>query len=404
MATVSATVTPTVDPVTPAPLPLDELVGIEPLLTDEERGWRDRARRLARDVLAPSIERDFDEARLRDELIPAIAEAGLLGMHLRGHGCAGAGAVSYGLACAEIEAVDSSWRTLVSVQGSLAMSAIAMFGSEEQKASLLPRMARGELLGCFGLTEPQGGSDPGGMTTAAVRDGDDWVIDGAKRWIGLASIADVCVLWARTDEGIRGFVVDTASPGFTATPIEGKRSMRASVQCDIRLEGLRIPDSARLPGATGLSAALRCLNEARYGIVWGVTGAARACLQAAVDRSIGREVFGRPVGAMQLTQGKLADMLVAYETSVLLALHLGRAKEAGRLRPEQISIGKLNNVREAQRIARTARTILGGDGITDEFPVMRHMANLESVQTYEGTDEIHALVLGRALTGLSAFG
>lgn len=382
---------------------IDALFSLDPWLTEEQRGWRATAREVAQSVLAPHIDADFEAAILREELIPAIAASGLLGMHISGYGCAGADPISYGLACLELEAVDSGWRTFVSVQGSLAMSAIAKFGSEEQKNDLLPRMAEGSVLGCFALTEPTGGSDPAGMTTTAVRDGDDWVISGAKRWIGLASLADVAIVWARTDEGIRGFIVDTTSAGFTATPIAGKLSMRASVQCDIRFDGVRVPESSRLPLADGLKAPLSCLNEARYGIVWGVMGAARSCLEVAIDRATSREVFGRPIGSMQLTQAKLADMFVEYEKGLLLALSIGQAKDAGRLRPDQISVGKLNNVREAQRIARTARGILGGDGITSEFPVMRHMANLESVATYEGTEEIHQLVIGRALTGIAAF-
>ncbi len=381
-----------------------ELTGFDALLRPEELAWRERARRVAAEAIAPHIDADFEAARFRAEVVPALAEAGLLGMHLQGYGCAGAGAVSYGLACLELEAVDSAWRTFVSVQGSLAMSAIAKHGSEEQRQRWLPPMARGELIGCFGLTEPHGGSDPAGMTTRAVRDGSDWVITGAKRWIGLASLADVAVIWAATDDGIRGFLVPTATPGFRATAIGGKLSMRASVQAEIALDGVRVGADALLPGSErGLGAALACLGEARFGIVWGVMGAARSCLEVAVERSRSRVVFGRPIGAMQLTQAKLADMLLEYEKGLLLALHLGRRKEEGALDPVQISVGKLNNVREAQRIARAARTILGGDGITDAFPVMRHLANLESVQTYEGTDEIHALVIGRALTGESAF-
>jgi glutaryl-CoA dehydrogenase len=287
------------------------------------------------------------------------------------------------------------------------MSAIAKHGSEEQKQEWLPRMARGEAIGCFGLTEPQGGSDPAGMTTTARRDGSgegaDWVIDGAKRWIGLASVAQVAVIWAQTDDGVRGFLVPTDTPGFTATPIAGKLSMRASIQCDIALDGVRVTADAMLPGARGLSGPFACLNEARYGIVWGAMGAARSCLEAAISRATSREVFGRPIGANQLIQAKLADMTVEYEKGMLLALHLGRLKDRGVLTPVQISVGKLNSVREALDIAREARAILGGDGVTSEFPVMRHLANLESVRSYEGTDEIHQLVIGRALTGLNAF-
>jgi glutaryl-CoA dehydrogenase len=285
------------------------------------------------------------------------------------------------------------------------MSAIHKHGSAEQKARWLPSMARGEVIGCFGLTEPAGGSDPAAMTTTARRDGDEWVIDGAKRWIGLASIADIAVIWAKDlDDGVvRGFLVPTNTPGFTAKPITGKLSMRASIQCDVALDGVRVEASAVLPGASGLSGPFSCLNEARYGIVWGAMGAARSCLDAALLRARSREVFGAPIGGRQLVQATLADMFVEYEKGILLAMHLGRLKDRGALTPVQISVGKLNNVREAIGIAGHARSILGGDGITSEFPVMRHMANLESVRTYEGTDEIHQLVLGRELTGLAAF-
>ncbi len=382
---------------------LDDAFSIDPLLSEEERGWRSRARDFAGEHILPVIEQDFEDRYFRAELIGRLGQAGFLGMHLKDEGCAGAGAVSYGLVCHELEAADSGWRTFVSVQGSLAMSAISKFGSDEQKAEWLPRMARGDAVGCFALTEPEGGSDPAGMRTHATRDGDDWVITGSKRWIGLASIAAVAIVWAATDDGVRGFVVPTDTPGFAATPIDGKLSMRASIQCDVQLDEVRVPAAALLPGARGLSGPFSCLNEARYGIVWGAMGAARTCLDVSIERATTREVFGRPIGANQLIQQKLADMLVEYEKGMLLALHLGRLKEAGTLTPTQISVGKLNSVREALAIAREARTILGGDGITSEFPVMRHMANLESVRTYEGTDEIHTLVLGRALTGLPAF-
>jgi glutaryl-CoA dehydrogenase len=383
---------------------LESVFDLDALLTEEERGWRRTAAAVAAEHIAPVIDADHENAYFRREIIPHLAEAGLLGLHLTGYGCAGAGAVSYGLVCHELEAVDSSWRTFVSVQGSLAMSAIAKHGSEEQKQEWLPRMAAGETIGCFALTEPQGGSDPAAMTTRARRDRGGWVIDGAKRWIGLASLAGVAVVWAKDERDVvRGFLVPTQTPGFEATPITGKLAMRASVQCDIRLDGVRLPDSALLPNAKGLSAPFQCLNEARYGIVWGAMGAARSCLEAAVVRSRSREVFGAPIGSRQLVQAKLADMFVEYEKGVLTALHLGRLKEAGTLTPAQISVGKLNSVREALEIAHTARALLGGDGITSEFPVMRHAANLEAVRTYEGTDEIHQLVIGRALTGIAAF-
>ncbi|MGN7859877.1 acyl-CoA dehydrogenase family protein [Microbacterium sp. 22303] len=390
---------------------IDAVFDLDALLTPEERDWQLRARAFAQERILPVIEEDFENAHFRRELIAELGAGGFLGMHLTGYGCAGAGAVSYGLACLELEAADSGWRTFVSVQGSLAMSAIAKYGSEQQKQAWLPRMATGDAVGCFALTEPQGGSDPAAMITTARQEGDGWVLDGAKRWIGLASLADVAVVWARVDDpafgdggrAVRGFLVPTTTPGFTATPITGKLSMRASVQCDVALESVRLPADAMLPGAEGLSGPFGCLNEARYGIIWGAMGAARSCLEAALDRSTSREVFGKPIGANQLTQAKLADMLVEVEKGVLLALHLGRLKERGALTAAQISVGKLNSVREALEIAHQARTILAGDGITNAYPVMRHAANLESVRTYEGTDEIHQLVIGRALTGLSAF-
>jgi glutaryl-CoA dehydrogenase len=328
---------------------------------------------------------------------------GLLGMHLQGYGCAGRSAVEYGIAAMELEAGDSGLRTFVSVQGSLAMSAIHKHGSEEQKQQWLPRMAAGEAIGCFGLTEPDSGSDPSSMTTFAARDGDDWVLNGAKRWIGLASIADVAIIWARTDEGVRGFVVPTDTPGFTATPIPQKLSMRASIQCDIDLVDVRLPADAVLPGVTGLRGPFSCLNEARYGIVWGVLGAARDSYETALEYSGRRLQFNRPIASFQLTQQKLVDMALEIGKGTLLALHLGRLKDAGALEPHQISAGKLNNTREAIRIAREARTILGGNGITAEYSPLRHAANLESVRTYEGTDEVHTLVLGQHLTGIAAF-
>ena len=384
---------------------VDTVFALDELLTADERAWQLKARAFATDRILPVIDDDFENKFFRRELVGDLGAAGFLGMQLTGYGCAGAGPVAYGVVCQELESADSSWRTFVSVQGSLAMTAIHMHGSEEQKAEWLPRMARGESIGCFGLTEPSGGSDPGSMQTTARREGGDWVIDGTKRWIGLASIADIAVIWAKdaADGVVRGFLVPTSTPGFAATPIDGKLSMRASIQCDVVLDGVRVPESAMLPGAHGLSGPFACLNEARFGIVWGAMGAARSCLEAALGRARTREVFGHPIGSRQLIQAQLADMFVEYEKGVLLALHLGRLKERGALTPAQISVGKLNNVREALRIAQTARSILGGDGITSAFPVMRHLANLESVRTYEGTDEIHQLVLGRELTGLSAF-
>ena len=381
----------------------DEVFDFHALLSPEEKEWAMKARDFAQTQIRPVIEDDFDKKYFRKELIPLIAQQGFLGMHIKGYGCAGASAVSYGLVCLEMEAVDSGWRTFVSVQGSLAMSAISKYGTEEQKNYWLPQMAKGEKLGCFGLTEPHGGSDPANMKTTAVLEGDTWVLNGAKRWIGLATVADLCIVWAMTDEGVRGFIVPTDTPGFVATAIDGKLAMRASIQCDIELTDVRLPADAILPGAQGLSGPFGCLNEARYGIIWGAMGAARACLDAAISRSKEREVFGKAIGSFQITQAKLADMTLEYEKGVLLALHIGRQKDAGTLNLAQISVGKLNSVREALKIAREARTILGGDGITGEFPVMRHMANLEAVRTYEGTDEIHQLVIGRALTGLNAF-
>jgi glutaryl-CoA dehydrogenase len=381
----------------------DDVFILDALLTESEQHWQQKARAFAQTRIAPHVEADFDAKYFRAELVPEIAAQGFFGMHIHGYGCAGASPVAYGLVCLELEAVDSGWRTLVSVQGSLAMSAISKYGSEEQKQHWLPQMAAGQKLGCFGLTEPHGGSDPGNMQTRATRDAGSWVINGAKRWIGLASIADVCVLWAMTDEGVRGFLVPTTTPGFEATVIDGKRAFASSIQCDIVLTDVRVPDSAMLPGARGLSGPFGCLNEARFGIIFGVMGAARSCLDAAILRSTTREVFGKPVGGFQLTQAKLADMMLEYEKGLLLALHIGRLKEQGALTHAQISVGKLNNVREAITIAAAARSILGGDGITSEFPVMRHMANLEAVRTYEGTDEIHALIIGREITGLDAF-
>jgi glutaryl-CoA dehydrogenase len=324
-------------------------------------------------------------------------------MPLTGYGCAGASAVQYGLACLELEAADSGIRSLVSVQGSLAMYAIHRYGSEEQKQQWLPQMAAGEVIGCFGLTEPDHGSDPAGMRTRARRDGSDWVLDGRKMWITNGSVAGVAVVWAQTDDGVRGFAVPTGTPGFSAPEIHHKWSLRASVTSELVLDGVRLPADAVLPGVTGLRGPLSCLSHARYGIVWGAMGAARASFEAALDYARSREQFGRAIGGFQLTQAKLADMAVELHKGILLAHHLGRRMDAGRLRPEQISFGKLNNVREAIDICRTARTVLGANGISLEYPVMRHATNLESVLTYEGTVEMHQLVLGKALTGLDAF-
>ena len=380
-----------------------DFLDLDALLTDEERGVRDDTRRFVQERLKPNIQEWWERAIFPQEIVPEMASLGLLGMHLNGYGCAGKSAVTYGLSCTELEAGDSGLRTFVSVQGSLTMSAIHKFGSEEQKQEWLPRMARGEAIGCFGLTEPEAGSDPASMKTFARRDGSDWVLTGRKRWIGMGSIADIAVVWAQTDDGIRGFLVPTSTPGFSATDILHKVSMRASVQCELALEDCRLPAEAMLPEAKGLRGPFSCLNEARYGIIWGAMGAARDCYECALDYSKNRIQFGQPIASFQLTQQKLVNMMLEINKGMMLALHLGRMKDDGRLRAEQISVGKLNNVREAIKIAREARTILGGNGVTLEYPVMRHANNLESVLTYEGTSEIHTLILGKALTGVLAF-
>lgn len=380
-----------------------DLLAIDSLLSADERALRSTVRSFVEAEVSPRIAEWYENAVFPVELVPKLAELGLLGMHIEGYGCAGRSAVEYGLAAAELEAGDSGLRTFVSVQGSLAMTAIAKHGSEEQKSEWLPRMAAGEVIGCFGLTEPGSGSDPGSMTTFARRDGDDWVISGAKRWIGLASIAQVAIIWAQTDGGVRGFIVPTGTAGFAATPIAPKLSMRASIQCDIALDDVRVPESSRLPAAEGLRGPFACLNEARYGIAWGVLGAARDSYRAALDYTLQRTQFDKPIAAFQLTQAKLVDMALEIETGMLLALHLGRMKDAGGLEPHQISVGKLNNTRVAIRIAREARAMLGGNGITLDYSPLRHANNLESVRTYEGTDEVHTLVLGQAITGIAAF-
>ncbi|SES49760.1 glutaryl-CoA dehydrogenase [Pedococcus cremeus] len=387
--------------------PMD-LAGIDDLLTDDEKAVRASVRQLCDKLVDPYVADWFERGEIDDirGLAREFGSLGLLGMHLEGYGCAGMSATEYGLACLELEASDSGVRSLVSVQGSLAMYAIWRWGSEEQKQQWLPRMATGEAIGCFGLTEPDHGSDPGSMRTRARRDGDDWVLDGRKMWITNGSIADVAVVWANAGEehgGIRGFVVPTDTPGFSAPLIKHKLSLRASVTSELVLDGVRLPADAVLPEVRGLKGPLSCLNEARFGIVWGALGAARSSLDAARRYAMEREQFGRPIAGFQLTQQKLADMALEYTKGLLLALHLGRRKDAGTLRPEQVSLGKLNNIREALEICRTARTILGANGISLEYPVIRHMNNLESVLTYEGTVEMHTLVVGQALTGVSAF-
>jgi len=380
-----------------------DVLRIDDQLTDDERLVRDTVRSFAADRVLPDIADWFEAGILPKEIVPEVGKLGLLGMHLTGYGCAGMGAVAYGVACRELEAADSGLRSLVSVQGSLAMFPIWRYGSEEQKAEWLPRMAAGGAIGCFGLTEPDHGSDPASMTTFAKRNGNDWVLSGTKMWITNGAIADVAVVWAQTAEGIRGFLVPRGARGFTARSIHKKLSLRASVTAELHLDDVKLPADAMLPGVSGLKGPLSCLSEARYGIAWGVTGAARACLEAAVDYARTREQFGKPIGGFQLTQGKLAWMLAGLQQAQLLALHLGRLKEAGAVRPEQVSIAKMANVRTAIDIARQARTILGANGITLEYPVIRHASNLESVLTYEGTEEIHALALGQVLTGIAAY-
>ncbi|OJF12556.1 acyl-CoA dehydrogenase family protein [Couchioplanes caeruleus] len=384
--------------------PLD-LLDLDDLLSDEERDVRALVRRVADERVRPHISDWYERGEVPvRELALEFGKLGLLGMHLSGYGCAGASAVQYGLVCMELEAADSGVRSLVSVQGSLAMYAIWKFGSEEQKQRWLPGMAAGELIGCFGLTEPDHGSDPGTMTTRARRDGDDWVLHGGKMWITNAPLADVAVIWARSDDGVLGFAVPTTTPGFSVREVRKKLSLRASATGEITLDDVRVGDSVRLPLARGLKGPLTCLTEARFGIVWGALGAARDCLETAIAYAGSREQFGRPIAGFQLTQAKLADMALELQKGYLLALHLGRRADTAGLRPEQVSVGKLNNVREAIKIARQCRTILGANGISGEYPVLRHANNLESVLTYEGTSEVHQLVIGQKLTGLSAFG
>ncbi len=389
-------------PVRPQTDPAD-LNALGAPLSAEELVTQQKVRSFVERRILPSAEDWFEQAKFPRELVPELGQLGVLGMHLNGYGCANSGAVSYGLACLELEAGDSAFRSFVSVQGALAMFAIREYGSGEQMERYLPAMAAGQMVGCFGLTEPGTGSDPAAMRTTATRDGRDWVLDGHKRWLTNGSIADIAVIWAKAEDGIRGFLVPLPSPGVTAHEIRGKLSLRASVSSEITLDSCRLPDDAVLPGALGLRAALSCLDEARFGIVWGALGAARACYEAALAFALQRVQFGKPVAGFQLTQAKLVDMAVELEKGLLLAYHFGRLKERGKLTPVQVSVGKLNSTREALKIAHAARTILGANGVTGAYPVMRHAANLESVLTYEGTAEVHQLAIGRALTGISAF-
>jgi glutaryl-CoA dehydrogenase len=382
---------------------LMDLLRFDDLLDDEQRLIQDTVRSFVQDKVKPRIADWFEQGVSPRELATDLGRLGLLGMHLTGYGCAGTSAVAYGLACLELEAGDSGLRSFVSVQGSLSMFSIWKYGSEQQKQQWLPQLAAGEAIGCFGLTEPDVGSNPAGIRTRAVRDGDDWILTGSKMWITNGSIADVATVWAKTDDGIRGFLVPEGTPGFTAQDVHHKLSLRASTTSELILDSVRLPADAMLPGAKGLSGPLRCLNEARYGIVWGAMGAARDCLETALAYAGTRIQFDRPIAGFQLTQAKFADCALELYKGLLLALHLGKLKDTGTVDPAQISLGKLNNVREAIEIARTCRTVLGGSGITLEYPVLRHANNLESVLTYEGTTEVHQLAIGQALTGISAY-
>ncbi|MEX1207350.1 MAG: acyl-CoA dehydrogenase family protein [Acidimicrobiia bacterium] len=380
-----------------------DFLGIDDLLDDEETLLRDTVRQFVSDQILPGVAEWFEAGTFPKELAKEMGSLGLLGMHLEGYGCAGTSAVAYGLACTELEYGDSGARSFVSVQGSLAMFPIHAYGSEEQKEEWLPRMAAGDAIGCFGLTEPDAGSDPSAMRTHARRDGEDWVLNGTKMWITNGGIADVSVVWAKTDDGVRGFLVPRDTPGFSTVDVHQKLSLRASVTSSLILDDVRLPDAAVLPGIKGMRGPLACLNEARFGILFGVMGAARACYESALDYAKERVMFDRPIGSFQLIQQQLVDMMVAVNRGMLVALHLGRKKDAGTLDPVQVSFGKLDNVRNALEVARTARSVLGANGITLEYPVIRHMNNLESVYTYEGTNEIHTLILGQAITGLNAF-
>ncbi|MBM6620870.1 acyl-CoA dehydrogenase family protein [Micrococcaceae bacterium RIT802] len=381
-----------------------DVLDLDGLLATAELELRDTVRGFVDARIRPNIAEWYENAHFPVEIVREMGELGLLGMHLHGYGCPGRTAVDYGIAAMELEAGDSGLRTFVSVQGSLAMSAIHKWGSEDQKNTYLPGMAKGEIIGCFGLTEPTAGSDPSSMATTATEQPDgSWTLTGAKRWIGLASIAQIAVIWAMTENGVRGFLVPTDTAGFTATVIEPKLSMRASIQCDITLTDVHLPATAILPGAKGLRGPFSCLNEARYGIIWGAMGAARDSYEAALAYSKERMQFDKPLAAYQITQQKLVDMLLEIQKGTLLAIHTGRLKDAGTLQPVQISVGKLNNCREAIQICRDARAILGGNGITLDYPPLRHANNLESVRTYEGTDEVHTLILGHHITGTPAF-
>ena len=380
-----------------------DFLDLDALLSDEEKLLRQTVRQFTEERILPEVAEWWEQGTFPHEIARDMGKLGLLGMHLEGYGCAGTSATAYGLACLELEAGDSGTRSFVSVQGSLAMFPIWKFGSEEQKQDWLPRMAAGEVIGCFGLTEPDSGSDPSSMRTTARRDGSDWILDGTKMWITNGNVADLAIIWARTEGGIRGFIVPTDSPGFTANEIHHKASLRASITSELVLEGVRLPDEFVLPGVSSMRGPLSCLSEARFGILFGVMGAARACYEAALTYAKEREQFGGPIASFQLTQQKLVEMMVIVNRGTLLALHLGRMKDDGRLSPEQVSFGKLDNVRNALEVARSARSVLGANGITLEYPVIRHMTNLETVYTYEGTNEIHTLILGQAITGIPAF-
>ena len=392
----------TIEPQAQVPSAID-FYNIDHLLSEEERMVRDTVHKFVRERVLPVIGDHFEAGTFPGELIPEVAELGLLGMHIEGYGCPGLSAVCYGLACQELEAGDSGLRSFVSVQGSLVMFPISAFGSDEQKQRWLPRMAQGEVIGCFGLTEPDSGSNPGSMRTTARHDGNSYVLNGTKMWITNGGIADLAVVWAQAEDGIRGFLVERGTPGFTTSDIHHKLSLRASVTSELHFEDCRVPAENMLPKVRGLRGPLSCLDEARYGIAWGATGAARACYEAALDYARTRIQFNQPIGSFQLVQQKLVGMVTELVKAQLLALQLGRLKDERLVHPVQVSLAKRNNVREALKTAREARAVLGANGITLEYPVSRHMNNLESVYTYEGTDDIHTLIVGQAITGLNAF-